>query len=95
MGPADALFHHDNIDTANDNVKLTLLPDDLFTRAIDVALADKIALSTPSDPLVLSALQALDEGASLFPRARREDWLYQEGKLLLQGASLCARGGPS
>jgi hypothetical protein len=85
MGPADALSCRDNVDTADDNVELTLLPDDLFTRAIDVALADKIALSTPSDPLVLSVLQALDEGASLFPCARREDWLYQEGKLYFKG----------
>jgi hypothetical protein len=85
MGPADALSRHDNVDTADDNVELTLLPDDLFARIIDVALADKIALSTPSDPLVLSALQALDEGAFLFPRARRDDWLYQEGKLYFKG----------
>jgi hypothetical protein len=85
MGPTDALSRRDNVDTADDNMELTLLPDDLFARAIDVALADKIALSTPSDPLVLSALQALDEGVSLFPRARREDWLYQEGKLYFRG----------
>jgi hypothetical protein len=79
MGPANI------VDTADDNVELTLLPDDLFTRTIDTALADKISLSTPSDPLVLSALQALDEGASLFPRAQRTDWLYQEGKLYFKG----------
>jgi hypothetical protein len=85
MGPADALFRRDNIDTADNNEKLTLLPDDLFTHAIDVSLADKITLSTPSDPLVLSALQALDEGVSLFLRAQRTDWLYQEGKLYFKG----------
>jgi hypothetical protein len=85
MGPADALSRRDDIDTADDNVELTLLPDDLFARAIDVALTDKIALSTPSDPLVLSALHALDEGTSLFPHARRKDWLYQEGKLYFKG----------
>jgi hypothetical protein len=92
MGPTDALSRRDNIDTADDNVELTLLPDDLFARAIDVALADKIALSTPSDPLVLSALQALDEGASLFPRAWREDWLYQEGKLYFKGHLYVPKG---
>jgi hypothetical protein len=92
MGPADALSRRDNVDTADDNVELTLLPDNLFARAIDVALADKISLSTPSDPLVLSALQALDEGASLFPRARREDWLYQEGKLYFRGCLYVPEG---
>jgi hypothetical protein len=85
MGPADALSHRDDIDTADDNLELTLLPDDLFAHAINVALTDKIALSTASDPLVLFALQALDEGASLFPHARWEDWLYQDGKLYFKG----------
>jgi hypothetical protein len=85
MGPADTLSRRDNVDMADDNVELTLLPDDLFTRAIDVALTDKISLSTPSDALVLSTLQAFDEGASLFPRAQRTDWLCQEGKLYFKG----------
>jgi hypothetical protein len=67
MGPTDTLSHRDNVDMADDNLELTLLLDDLFAHAIDVALVDKIALSTPSDPLVLSALQALVEGASPFP----------------------------
>jgi hypothetical protein len=62
-----------------------MLVSTLFTHAIDVALTDKITLSTPSDPLVLSALQALNEGASLFPCAQRTDWLYQEGKLYFKG----------
>jgi hypothetical protein len=85
MGPTDALSHYNSVDTANNNVELMLLSNDLFTRAIDVALADKITQSTPSDPLVLSALQVLDEGASLFPWARWEDWLFQEGKLYFKG----------
>jgi hypothetical protein len=85
MGPTDTLSRCDNIDTADDNLELMLLPDDLFTHAIDVTLADKIALSTPADPLVLSALWALDEGASLFSRANWEDWLYQDGKLYFKG----------
>jgi hypothetical protein len=69
MGPTDTLSHRDNVDMADDNLELTLLLDDLFAHAIDVVLVDKIALSTPSDPLALSALQALVEGASPFPRA--------------------------
>jgi hypothetical protein len=44
------------------------------------------------DPLVLSALQALDEGASLFPRARREDWLYLEEKLYFKGCLYIPEG---
>jgi hypothetical protein len=30
MGPADTLSRRDNVDTADDNVELMLLPDDLF-----------------------------------------------------------------
>jgi hypothetical protein len=85
MGPANALSRRDNLDTADDNLELTFLPEDLFTRTIDIALADKIILSTPSDPLILSVLQALDKGASLFPHAHWEDWLYQDGKLYFKG----------
>jgi hypothetical protein len=92
MGPADALSCRDNVNTADDNVELTLLPDDLFICTIDAALAEKISLSTPSDPLVLSALQVLDEGASLFPRAQRTDWLYQEGKLYFKGRLYAPEG---
>jgi hypothetical protein len=44
------------------------------------------------DPLVLSALQALDKGASLFPRARREDWLYLEEKLYFKGCLYIPEG---
>jgi hypothetical protein len=69
MGSANILSCHDNVDMADDNLELTLLPDDLFACTINIALADKTTLSTLSDPLVLSTLQALDEGASLFPCA--------------------------
>jgi hypothetical protein len=85
MGPADTLSCCNDVNTVNDNLELTLLPDDLFTCTIDVTLTDKIALSTPSDPLVVSTLQALNEGVSLFTHAHWEDWLFQDGKLYFKG----------
>ena len=46
MGPTDALSCKDEVDTSNDNQDVILLPPTLFIQAIDVALADKIALSS-------------------------------------------------
>ena len=81
MGSADALSHKDEVDTSNDNQDVVLLPPTLFIKAIDVALADKIALSSPSDPLVSATLHALDDGKSLLARASKHDWHYDDNKL--------------
>ena len=43
MGPADALSHLPDPDTSSDNVDVTVLLDNLFVCAIDVALIDKIS----------------------------------------------------
>ena len=67
MGPADALSHLADPDTSSDNTNVTLLPNDLFICAIDIALVNKITSSTPSDPLVLNTLQRLSVGSPLFP----------------------------
>jgi hypothetical protein len=71
MGPTDTLSHHDNVNTTDNNLELTLLPNNLLAHTINVFLANKISLSTPSDPLVLSTLQVINEEASLFPCAHQ------------------------
>ena len=81
MGPADALSHKDEVDTSHDNQDVILLPPILFIKAIDIALADKITLSFPSDPLISAALHALDDGKSLLARASKHDWHYDDRKL--------------
>ena len=81
MGPSDALSPKDKVDTSNDNQDVVLLPPTLFIKAIDIALADKIAHSSPSNPLVSTALHALDDGKSLLARASKHDWHYDNGKL--------------
>ena len=73
MGLADALSHKDEVDTSNDNQDVVWLPPTLFIKAIDIALTDKIALSSPFDPLVFTALHALDNGKSLLARASKHD----------------------
>ena len=40
MGPANALSRLLDPDTSSDNIDVTVLPDDLFIRAIDMALVD-------------------------------------------------------
>ena len=81
MGPADALSCLPDPDTSSDNVNVTVLPDDLFIRAIDVALVDKISSSSSSDPLVVSALQHLSVGSPLFPRSSLSDWCFSDSLL--------------
>ena len=81
MGPADALSHKDEVDTSNDNQDVILLPPTLFIKAIDVALADKIALSSPSNPLISAVFHALDDGKLLLTRASKHDWHYDNSKL--------------
>ena len=81
MGPSDALSHKDEVDTSNDNQDVVLLSPTLFIKAINIALADKIAHSSLSDPLVSAALHILDDGKSLLARASKHDWHYDDGKL--------------
>ena len=81
MGLANALSHLSDPDTSTNNANVVLLPDDLFICAIDVALLNKITLSTPSDPLVLDALHGLSTGSLLFPRSSLTDWSFSDSKL--------------
>ena len=81
MRPANTLSCKDEVDTSNDNQDVILLPPALFIKAIDVALTDKIAHSSPSDPLIFAALHALDDGKSLLARVSKHDWHYDNGKL--------------
>ena len=76
MGPADALSRLTDPDISSDNTNVTLLPDDLFICAIDTALVDKITSSTPTDPLVLNALQSLSVGSPLFPCSSFANWHF-------------------
>ena len=81
MGPSDALSHKNKVDTSNDNQNVVLLPATLFIKAINTALADKIAHSSLSNLLMSMALHALDDGKSLLARASKHDWHYDNGKL--------------
>ena len=81
MGPADALSRLLDPNTSSDNIDVTVLPDDLFIHAINMALIDKITSSSSSDPLVVSALQNLSVGSPLFPRSSLSDWHFSDSLL--------------
>ena len=73
MGPGNALSHKDEIDTSHDNQDIVLLPPILFIKAINIALASKIAHSFLSNLLVFVVLHILDDGKSLFAKAFKHD----------------------
>ena len=81
MGPANVLSCLADPDTSSNNTNVTLLPDSLFICAIDTTLVDKIASSSISDLLVVSALQNLSNGSPLFPCSSLTNWHFSDSKL--------------
>jgi len=65
----------------SDNEQVTLLPKSLFVGLIDSSLAKKIALSSEINPMVLTALQAIDGKMPLPFKSRLTDWTYKGGIL--------------
>ena len=68
-----------------DNKGVTLLPQELFTRLVDVELNKKITQSTRKDPQVLNALRALEGEAPTPFRSRLSDWKFDTEILTYQG----------
>ena len=66
MGPTDALSRKDHLDTTANNANTPILPDPIVINALNLTLSRHIQSSSASDPFVLKALTALDEGSPLF-----------------------------
>ena len=86
MGPADALSWKDEIETSDDNRKITLLKggDQYFhIRAIDATLVKKISSLTTKDPVVTKALAAMnhDSGKPWIPQTTAADWKFIDNSL--------------
>ena len=81
MGPADTLSQRDHLDTTADNAATPILPDPMVINSLDLMLACHIKSSSASDPFVLKALAALDEGSPLFTCASLSDWSFDNGHL--------------
>ena len=80
MGPADALSWKD-LDTTADNTNTPILPNPMVINALDLTLSHHIQPSSTSDPFVLKALAAWDEGSPLFTWATLSDWSFGSGHL--------------
>ena len=69
----------------DDNDGVTLLPPSLFINVIDVALSHRVQSASAGDPLVLQALQSMNEDVPLPFRSRLSDWQVEAGILTYQG----------
>ena len=85
MAPADILFRQDHIHTTQDNKKTAIHPEPVIIQALDLALAQKIHSSIQSDPLVLWALEALQQGSPLFPHSSKDNWHMTNNHLYFKG----------
>ena len=86
MGPTDALSQKDEVKTSDDNQEITLLKGKnqyFHIRAINTALAKKIASSTAQDPIVTKALATLNHNGSepWIPRTMAADWKFINNSL--------------
>ena len=66
MGLTDALSHKDYLDTTADNENTPILPNPMVINALNLILAHHIQSSSTSDPFILHALSALNEGSLLW-----------------------------
>ena len=70
----------------DDNKEITLLKENdqyLHIQAINLALAEKIALSSSSDPIITKALATMNDeaGEPWLPQTNKEDWIFEHGHL--------------
>jgi hypothetical protein len=83
LAAPDALSHRpDHSSNPADNADVTLLPDTLFARVVDIDLANALKSTDPfSDPVLIAAQQALD-GLSAPPmKSALSDWRLDDGTL--------------
>ena len=87
MAGPDALSHHPDLlpQSDDDNDGVTLLSPSLFVNVIDIALSHRIESTSAGDPLVLQALQSMNEDIPLPFRSRLSDWQVEAGILTYQG----------
>ena len=86
MGPTNALSRKVEVKTSDDNREITLLKggDQYFhICALDVALANKISLSSISDPIVTKTPAAMNDQSSepWIPWTTKTDWKFVDGAL--------------
>jgi hypothetical protein len=63
---------------------MTLLPNELFVKAIDVEMHDLIASHLMKDDIVKDAIQALKSQGTPPIKSALEDWKIEEGLLFFK-----------
>ena len=85
MGLADALLCKDDFDTSSDNHASSIVTELIIINALNLALSQSIAYSTPSNPLVLCIISTLQNSSPLFSRSSLSDWHFDNGHLYFKG----------
>jgi hypothetical protein len=67
-----------------DNENMTMLPDTLFVKAIDINLHDLIAKNIMKDDLVKDAIRAVKENGTPPMKSAISDWKFEDGLLFFQ-----------
>jgi hypothetical protein len=86
MIQSDALSRRSDLcpDEDNDNQDMTLLPDELFVRAIDVEMHNLIAAHLMKDNIVKDVIQALKSRGTPLIKSSLEGWKIEEGLLFFK-----------
>lgn len=85
MGPANALSRWDHVDTTQNNMETSICPEPVVFSVLDFALAQKIQSSTQSNPLVVQAIDVLQQESPLFPHSFKDNWNMTNGHLYFKG----------
>jgi hypothetical protein len=67
-----------------DNKNMTMLPDTLFVKAIDISLHDLITENIMKDDLVKDAIRAVKENGTPPMKSAISDWKFEDGLLFFQ-----------
>ena len=83
LSTPDTLSCHPDLLPADDNnnSSITLLPDSLFVKLINTSLSLKLAASSVSNPIVLTALQSMSGEIPSALQSRLSNWQYDTGIL--------------
>ena len=85
MALANALSRHNVVDTSLDNIDSAICPELVVINALDLALVKHVQTSSHSDPLVLHAINSLQEASPLFSHFTLTDWTFKGGHLYYKG----------
>ena len=81
MAPTDALSQQNIVDSFQDNEEAAICPNPIVIQALDLSLIHYIQSSSQSDPLVLHAIESLQQESLLFAQSSPKDWQFKDNHL--------------